>query len=424
MRTEVEQVERAHREHWGRVLAATRSSVGSLDLAEDATADAFEVALTAWPRDGVPANPAGWLVVTARRKAIDRLRRAETARRRLPLLSVDAEVLEPDPGDRLAEASDPDSPDAGPEWLPDDLLRLVFTCCHPALSPDARVPLTLRLVCGLPVVDIARVLLVAEPTIAARVTRAKRKIAAAGIPYRVPPPSDLPSRLDSVLTVVHAVFTAGYSAGPGSEVTRSEVTARALHLARALLTLMPHEAEVAGLLALLLLTQARSGGRVDADGTPVPLEEQDRSRWDPAGIADGLALLRSLSRRPAGRFVLQAAIAGEHARATTFEQTDWARIVRLYDALAVEWPSPLVELNRAAARTFTDGPGAALAEIDALATDPALADYPYLASSRADLLRRLGRTEEAAAAYRRALELGTSEPERRYLRQRLAELDS
>ncbi len=408
--TALGEVERAHREHWGTVLAAVRGRTGSLDLAEDATADAFEAALMAWPRDGVPSNPAGWLVTTARRKALDRIRGQQRTARRLALLALRDEV-----------PSDPGPADLGADWLPDDLLRLVFTCCHPAIAAAAQVPLTLRLVCGLPVRDIARVLLIGEPTVAARITRAKKKIAAAGIPYRVPLPEQLPDRLDSVLMVVHAAFTAGYDApGEGAE----QVTSRALHLARELNVLMPHAGEPAGLLALLLLTLARSASRVDADGMAVPLEHQDRSCWDRRAVEQGTQILMTLSKRPAGRFVLQAAIAAEHARAEKFEDTDWPRVVRLYDALALEWPSPVVSLNRAAARIFTTGPAAALAEVECLmASDPRLAQYPYAVASRADLLRRLGRDADAVTAYRQALALAWPRSQEQLLRHRLHHIE-
>jgi RNA polymerase sigma-70 factor (ECF subfamily) len=394
----------AHRREWARVLAATVRVTRDLDLAEECVQDAYARALTAW-QDGVPANPAAWLTTTARNQALDSLRRAATLQRKLPLLVERADG----PGD------DPD--------FPDDRLRLVFTCCHPALAIEAQVALTLRLVCGLTTAEVARAFLVPEATMAARLTRAKKKIAAARIPYRVPPVSELPTRIDAVLTVVHLLFTAGHTAPAGPSLQRPDLVERALDLARMLRLLLPGDADVAGLLALILLTDARRETRVGPDGRLLLLEEQDRSRWDRAAIAEGVALVReALRRRPPGRFALQAAIAAVHAEAPSWPDTDWREVVALYDLLADRWPSPVVALNRAIAVGLAEGPAAGLAALSPLAAEPQLARYGYLAAARADFLRRLGRTEEARLAYGEALLLTENEVERRFLERRLAAL--
>jgi RNA polymerase sigma-70 factor (ECF subfamily) len=394
----------AHRREWARVLAATVRVTRDLDLAEECVQDAYARALTAW-QDGVPANPAAWLTTTARNLALDSLRRAATLQRKLPL---------------LVERADGPGDDAG---FPDDRLRLVFTCCHPALAIESQVALTLRLVCGLTTAEVARAFLVPEPTMAARLTRAKKKIAAARIPYRVPPVSDLPTRIDAVLTVVHLLFTAGHTAPAGPSLQRPDLVERALDLARMLRLLLPADADVAGLLALVLLTDARRETRVGPDGRLLLLEEQDRSRWDRAAIAEGVVLVReALRRRPPGRFALQAAIAAVHAEAPSWPDTDWREVVALYDLLADRWPSPVVALNRAIAVGLADGPAAGLAALSSLATEPQLARYGYLPAARADFLRRLGRTEEARLAYEEALLLTENEVERRFLERRLAAL--
>ena len=398
----------AHRREWGFVLAATARVAGSLDVAEECVQDAYGAALDAWLRDGVPRSPGAWLTTTARRRALDVLRREETLRRKLPLLvDTSPQALDRD-----------DDTDA----IPDDRLRLVFTCCHPALSREAQVALTLRLVCGLTTDEIARAFLVQESTMAARVTRAKKKIAAARIPYRVPAEADLPERLDAVLTVVHLVFTTGHVAPTGTDLVRPDLVARALDLGRVLRTLMPDEGEVAGLLALMLLTDARRDARAGPDGAVVLLADQDRSRWDQAEVAEGLELVRAAARAAPGRFLVQAAIAAEHARATTYDDTDWARILRLYDVLLGLWPSPVVALNRSVAVLMVEGPQAALDEVEALARDGRLDGYRYLAATRADLLRRLGRGAESAAAYREAIALTGNAAEQRFLERRLAEV--
>jgi RNA polymerase sigma-70 factor (ECF subfamily) len=404
-----EAVADAHRREWGFVLAATARVAGSLDVAEECVQDAYGAALDAWLRDGVPRSPGAWLTTTARHRALDVLRREQTLRRKLPLL-VEPVDSEPAPYDDGADA------------IPDDRLRLVFTCCHPALSREAQVALTLRLVCGLTTDEIARAFLVPEATMAARVTRAKKKIAAARIPYRVPAESDLPERLDAVLTVVHLVFTTGHVAPTGADLVRPDLVARAVDLGRVLRSLMPDEGEVTGLLALMLLTDARRDTRSGPAGAVVLLEDQDRSRWDEDEVAEGLDLVRAAARAAPGRFLVQAAIAAEHARARTYDDTDWVRILRLYDLLLGLWPSPVVALNRSVAVLMVDGPQAALDEVEALATDGRLDGYRYLAATRADLLRRLGRQTESAAAYREAIALTSNAAERRFLEGRLAEV--
>jgi len=392
----------AHRTAWAQVLAATVRVTGDLEVAEECVQDSYARALATWTA-GIPANPAAWLTTAARRRAIDELRRASTLRGKLPLL------VEPEP--------EPTSP---PTPFPDDRLRLLYTCCHPALGREAQVALTLRLLCGLSTGDVARAFLVPEPTMAARITRAKKKIAAARIPYRIPAAEDLPARTDAVLTVVHLVFTAGHTAPSGATLTRSDLAERALDLARLLRLLLPDDPDVAGLLALILLTDARRAARTGPDGRLLLLEEQDRSRWDRAAIDEGIALLReALQHRPPGRYPLQAAIAAVHAGAPHADATDWAEIVALYDLLLDRWPSPVVALNRAVAVGFAFGPEAGLAALDQLTVEPLLARYPYLAAGRADFLRRLGRTEEARLAYSEALVLTDNEVERRFLEARL-----
>lgn len=400
----------AHRTEWAFVLSATVRVAGDLDIAEECAQEAYVSALQAWTRDGIPDRPGAWLTTAARNRARDRLRRDVTLQRKLPLLVEPASV---DPADL-------DRTDA---TVPDDRLRLVFTCCHPTLAPEARVALTLRLVCGVPTPDVARAFLVPEPTMAARITRAKKKISEARIPYRVPDRAELPERLDSVLTAVHLLFSTGHTAGEGDALVREELCDAALHLARTLATLLPEQAEARGLLGLLLLTDARRATRTDEQGRLLLLADQDRTRWDQREILEGLTVTAgALASGPPGRFTLQAAIAGVHAVAPSVEQTDWPRVVHLYDLLLSEWNTPVVALNRAAAVAFADGPAAALPLLDELATDPRLADYPYLPATRADLLRRLGDTTGAAESYRRALELTANAAERAFLEQRLDEV--
>ncbi len=410
--TEVQQaLADAHRREWAFVLAATVRVAGDLDVAEECVQDAFVTALTTWQERGVPDSPGAWLTTTARRRALDRLRRDRTLRGKLPLL------VEP----YATGSGAADREEAG--VIPDDRLRLVFTCCHPALAREAQVALTLRLVCGLTTAEIARAFLVSEPTMAARITRAKKKITVARIPYRVPPTHELPDRLDAVLTVVHLLYTTGHTAPRGDALVRTDLVERALDLARMLHALMPDDREVRGLLALLLLSDARRATRTDLDGRLLLLEEQDRSRWDRQTIAEGRELVhQALRRGRPGRFTLQAAIAAVHADAPTYADTDWRQVLGLYDALLVVWPSPVVALNRAVAVAMVDGPAAGLAALDPLADDPRLAEYPYLAAARADLLRRLGLARDAAQAYRTALSLATNAAERDFLSRRLAEV--
>ncbi len=397
----------AHRREWAFVLASARRFAVDLDMAEEAVQDAYASALSVWDERGIPDNPAAWLTTTARRRVLDMRRRADVARRALPELLADQE----------------DEPDLDAQAFPDDRLRLVFTCCHPALAEEARVALTLRLICGLSVPDIARAFLVAETTMAARITRAKKKIAAAHIPYRVPEPGDLPTRLDSVLAVIHLVYTTGHTAPSGAELIRRTLSESAMELALMLRSLLPDDPDVAGLLALLLLTDARRPARVSADGAAVMLESQDRSRWDTAAIDAGLTLLdTALRRRAPGRFTLMAAIAAVHDQAETWKDTDWMQILGLYELLVEVWPSPVVSLNRAIALGFAVDPAAGLAELDGLAAEPQLAGYGYLASARAHFLARLGRADEARMAYEEALHLTANEAERAYLETRLAGL--
>ncbi|SEE80564.1 RNA polymerase sigma-70 factor, ECF subfamily [Jiangella alba] len=402
----------AHRREWAFVLAATVRVTRDLDAAEEAVQDAYVQALTRWGRDGVPARPGAWLTTVARRTALNNLRRQRTLRAKLPLLLMDVDDV---PG--VEAAALPDDSAA----IPDDRLRLIFTCCHPALSQEAQVALTLRLVCGVSTPDIAHAFLVAEATMAARITRAKKKIAAARIPYAVPAARDLPVRVDAVLTVIHLLYATGHTAHSGADLVRDELTGRALDLARMLPPLLPSEPETDGLLALLLVHQARRATRTDADGRLLRLEEQDRSAWDAALIADADRLVvGALRAGPPGRFTLQAAIAALHAQAPSYAETDWPQILTLYDELLRRWSSPVVALNRAVAVSMVDGPEAALAEVETLESDGRLAGYRYLPATKADLLTRLGRHAEAAAAYRAALALSDNAAEQEFLQDRLS----
>ncbi|MGW1491816.1 RNA polymerase sigma factor [Streptomyces sp. NPDC002402] len=407
----------AHRREWAFVLAATARLTHDLDLAEECVQDAYAKALTVWGERGIPRRPGGWLTTTARNRALDVLRRDATLRRSLPQL-LD---LSGDPFTEPEALVDGD----GPEEFPDDRLRLIFTCCHPALAEEAKVALTLRLLCGLTTAEVARAFLVGEPAMAARITRAKKKIAAAQIPYRVPPADELPARIEAVLTVVHLLFTTGHTAPAGADLVRRDLVERALDLARMLRTLLPDDAGVAGLLALILLTDARRDTRSADDGRLLLLAEQDRTQWDRAAMGEGIALVReALRRRPPGRFALMAAIAAVHAEAPSWEETDWWEVVALYDLLVQIWPSPVVALNRAVAVGFAGGPAAGLAAVDALAAEPQLAGYGYLAAARADFLRRLGRTAEARSAYEEALLLTENAVESNFLAGRLEQLGS
>jgi RNA polymerase sigma-70 factor (ECF subfamily) len=393
-----------------RIFATLIRLLGDFDLAEDALHDAFKAALEQWPKEGVPANPRAWLVSTGRFKAIDALRR------RARFDASQAAIAE-----RLAvEGRATETPDdAGVE---DDRLRLIFTCCHPALAPHARVALTLREVCGLTTEEIARAFLAAPSTLAQRIVRAKAKIRDARIPYQVPSPADLPDRLDTVLHVIYLVFNEGYSASSGASLTRPDLSGEAIRLGRLLGELLP-EPEVVGLLALMLLQESRRAARTSPQGDLVLLEEQNRSLWNRDQIAEGKALLeRALASRRFGPFTLQAAIAEAHAGAPNAAATDWHRIVGIYDVLALAEPSPVVELNRAVAVAMRDGPQAGLALIDALLERGELGNYHLAHAARADLCRRLGKNAEACASYERALALTRQEPERRFLERRLAEL--
>jgi RNA polymerase sigma-70 factor (ECF subfamily) len=405
-----ERIDQIYRSDSRRVLATLIRLLGDFDLAEEASHDAFTAALESWTRDGVPANPRAWLVSTGRFKAIDRLRRGAR---------FDAAVDEIARSIEAAVPPDVDDEGAGVE---DDRLRLIFTCCHPALAADARIALTLREVCGLETEQIAHAFLTSLPALAQRIVRAKTKIRDAGIPYQVPSREDLSSRLDAVLHVVYLVFNEGYSASAGDTLTRPDLSGEAIRLGRLLVELLP-EPEAIGLLALMLLHDARRAARTSADGELVLLDAQDRTTWNRAQISEGVALVeRALSSRRAGPYSLQAAIAALHAEARDAATTDWPQIVGLYDVLLRLDPSPVVELNRAAAIAMRDGPAAGLALIDAILARGDLADYHLAFSAKADLCRRLARTADAVAAYERALALTTQLPERRFIERRLAEL--
>jgi RNA polymerase sigma-70 factor, ECF subfamily len=404
-------VEAVFREERGRLLAALVRQFGDLDLAEEVASDAVAVALERWPVDGVPVRPGAWLLTTARRKAVDRLRRDKARASRLALLQAEAD--RDGPGTEVPEHED----------VPDERLRLFFTCCHPALPLDAQVALTLRCLAGLSTPEVARAFLVPAATMAQRIVRAKRKIKGARIPFRVPEAEELPARLPGVLRVVYAIFTEGYATSAGAELVRADLADEAIRLARILHRLLPGEREVAGLLALLLLVDARREARTGPDGRLVLLEEQDRSRWDRTSVEEGRRLVvDALGGGRPGPYALQAAIAAVHDEAADVATTDWPQVVALYDVLTDVAPSPVVALNRAVAVAMRDGPAAGLELLDALGADEQLRGYHLLPAARADLLRRLGRREEAAAAYREALALVGNEPERAYLTRRLAEV--
>jgi RNA polymerase sigma factor (sigma-70 family) len=399
----------AHRREWAYVLAATVRVTRDIDLAEECVQDAYASALSAWPTQGVPAKTGAWLTTTARNRALDLLRRSQTARRYLPLLLDDPAI----PGPESADESD----------IPDDRLRLIFTCCHPGIAVEAQVALTLRLLCGLTTAEVARAFLVSEPTMAARITRAKKKIATARIPYRVPSAADLPERVDAVLSVVHLLYTTGHTAPSGTGLVRVDLVERSLDLARMLRELLPHDSGVAALLALIVLTDARSGTRTDPQGRLVLLADQDRSRWDRNAISEGISLVReSLRSRPPGRYALMAAISAVHSEAPSWAATDWAELVGLYDLLVATWPSPVVALNRAVAIGFARGPLAGLTALDELSDEPQLARYSYLALARAEFLTKLGRVVEARLAYSEALLLTENSVERDFLDGRLRAL--
>ncbi len=405
-----DRIDAIYRSDSRRVLASLIRLLGDFDLAEEALSDAFTAALERWPVDGIPANPRAWLVSTGRFKMIDRVRRRAVFDTTLvPMLQ------------RLGDGIVPPT-ELEEDGVEDDRLRLVFTCCHPALSADAQIALTLREVCGLTTEEIARAFLTPAPTLAQRIVRAKAKIRDAHIPYQVPTLADLPDRLDSVLHVIYLVFNEGYSATSGSSVTRHDLSDEAILLARLLVDLLP-EPEAIGLLALMLLHDSRRAARVSTDGDLILLDEQDRSLWNQTRIEEGRALVeRALTSRRFGPYMLQAAIAAVHAEARTAAETDWRQVVWLYDVLARIEPSPVVALNRAAAIAMRDGPATGLALVDEILARGDLADYRFAHSARADLCRRLGRVEDARTSYTRALALTTQEPERRFLARRLHEL--
>jgi RNA polymerase sigma-70 factor (ECF subfamily) len=405
-----DRVDALYRSASRRVLATLIRLLGDFDLAEEALHDAFATAVEQWAEKGIPANPSAWLISTGRFKAIDRLRKSARFE------SADGGILE-----RLQAT---DTPEQEEEGVEDDRLRLIFTCCHPALSADAQIALTLREVCGLTTEEVARAFLTPAPTLAQRIVRAKSKIRDAGIPYEIPSLSDLPDRLDSVLHVIYLVFNEGYLASAGPELTRENLSTEAIRLGRLLVELLP-EPEAMGLLALMLLHEARRVGRTSASGELILLDHQDRSLWNREQIQEGVTLVeRALTSRRIGPYSLQAAIAAVHAEARDAPSTDWPQIVGLYDVLLRADPSAVIELNRAAAIAMRDGPDAGLLLIDAILARGELADYYPVHSARGELHRRMGRVSEAAVAYKRALELVTQEPERRFLERRLVELDS
>ncbi|MFH9196932.1 RNA polymerase sigma factor [Streptomyces anulatus] len=421
-RVAAEAVEAVFREERGLLLASLVRRFGDLDLAEEVTSEAIEAALRHWPAEGVPARPGAWLLTTARRRAVDRLRRDQAYAARLAVLAADAERAEPAPAPDVSGSGFGSGSGSGFDELPDERLQLFFTCAHPALAAEDRTALTLRCLAGLTTPEVARAFLVPTATMAQRIVRAKKKIREARIPFRVPGPDELPGRLPGVLQVVYSVFTEGYAASSGPRLQRLDLAEEAIRLARILHRLLPAERESAGLLALLLLVHARRDARTGPEGEPVLLEDQDRGRWDRPMIEEGRALVvRALTGGPAGPYGVQAAIAALHDEAADVAATDWPQIVALYDVLLTLTPSPVVELNRAVAVAMRDGPGAGLALLDALAGEPRLRAYPPYAVARGDLLGRLGRDGEAAAAYREALELAGTEPERAALRRKLGE---
>ena len=403
-------VDAAFRDHWARAVGALWRRFGDPDVAEEAVQEAFTRAAARWPVEGVPAEPAAWLITTAGNVAVDRIRRDRTLAEKLPQLEL--------PGSEPA-------PEIADEHLPDDRLELIFACCHPALATEARVALTLRLAGGLSTPEIARAFLVAEPVMAQRLVRAKRRLRVAGIGLRESSEPVVPERIDQVAAVLYLIFNEGYNASSGEEPVRHELCEEAIRLARVLASLLPGEPEPAGLLALMLFHHSRAAARHGDDGMPVLLDDQDRSLWDPDVIEQGEAALRDAAGAGwVGIYCLQAAIAREHVRAAAAADTDWPAIVALYDDLVAVAPSPVVDLNRAVAVSMSEGPGEGLVLVDRLADDPALAAYHLLPAARADMLRRLGRDAEALAEYRRALELAPGTADRAFLTRRCAELST
>jgi RNA polymerase sigma-70 factor (ECF subfamily) len=394
-------------DEWGRIVATLIRLTGDWDLAEECAQDAFATALERWPRDGIPGRPGAWLTTTARNRALDRIRRSANEAHKLKEVA------------RMVDVNDNPAP---PDDFPDDRLRLMFTCCHPALTMEAQVALTLRTLAGLTTAEIAGAFLVSEHTMGQRLFRAKNKIRNAGIPFRVPPGHLLPERTSAVLAVLYLLFNEGYAASAGADLVRQRLTAEAIRLARLLTALMPDEPEASGLLALMLLHDARRASRLDGNSDLVPLEEQDRAAWDRDQIEQGVSILdRALRRQRPGIYQVQAAIAACHAEAPTAADTDWPQIALLYGELARLAPGPIVELNRAVAVAMADGPAAGLSLVDALTRSGELNGYYLLAATQADLLRRLGRHDEAVRAYRQALDVVAAAPQRRYLERRLSD---